>query len=82
TLIAENFNKKPPHKLVNKWMAEMIWRIEAWKGKLSSTEPLLTKETARTAQAKVNFDNSKLKKFLPGFEYTPLEETIKRVCEE
>ena len=82
TLIAENFNKKPPHKKVTPLIAAIVWRLEAIKGKLTGKEPLLTKETAKTAQAKVNFDNSKLLKVLPNFKYTTLEETIKRVCNE
>lgn len=82
SFIAKNFNKKPPHKLVSKWMAQIIWRIEAIKGKMTAAEPLLTKETAKTAQAKVRFDNSKLLTLIPGFSYTPLEVTIQRVCAE
>jgi dihydroflavonol-4-reductase len=42
--------------------------------------PLLTKETATTAQAKVYFDNSKLLQHLPGFIYTPLPLAIKNIC--
>ncbi|MBS1628215.1 MAG: NAD-dependent epimerase/dehydratase family protein [Bacteroidetes bacterium] len=82
TLIAEGFNKKPPHKKVTPLIAAIVWRLEAIKGKLMGKEPLLTKETAKTAQAKVNFDNSKLLKALPTFQYTALNETIQRVCKE
>ena len=42
----------------------------------------LTKETAKTAQAKVSFDNTKLKKHLPNFSYTPLQNSIERICAE
>jgi nucleoside-diphosphate-sugar epimerase len=81
-LIANGFNKKQPHKKVTPFLAALVWRIEALKGKLIGKDPLLTKETAATAQAKVYFDNSKLKNFLPAFTYTPIEETINRVCNE
>ncbi len=80
--IASNFNKKPPHKKVTPLMAEIVWRLEGIKGKISGKKPLLTKETARTAQAKTYFDNSKLLKELPGFHYRPLSDSIKRICEE
>jgi dihydroflavonol-4-reductase len=43
-------------------------------------DPLLTKETAKTAMAKVKFDNSKLLKFLPQFTYRKIEETIIDTC--
>jgi hypothetical protein len=56
--------------------------MEAIKGKISGKEPLLTKETAKTAQARVYFDNSKLNTYLLNFEYRPIKESIKRICEE
>jgi len=80
--IAKSFGKKPPHKKVTPLIASIVWRVEAIKSKLTGTEALLTKETAKTAQTKVSFDNSKLKQYLPNFSYTPLHESIKRICDE
>ena len=79
-MIAKAFNKKPPHKKVTPLLAKIVWRLQAIKGKLTGNTPLITKETAATALAKVNFDNSKLLKFLPGFKYHTLEETIAYTC--
>ncbi|MBS1510916.1 MAG: NAD-dependent epimerase/dehydratase family protein [Bacteroidetes bacterium] len=79
-LMAKAFDKKPPHKKVTPLIAQVVRRMEAVKSWFSGKEPLVTKETARTAMAKVQFDNSKLKKFLPGFQYRPLEETIADTC--
>jgi nucleoside-diphosphate-sugar epimerase len=78
--IANSFDKKAPHKKVTPFIAELVWRYEGIKGKLTGIDPLLTKETAKTAQAKVYFDNSKLKKNFPEFYYTPINETVKRIC--
>lgn len=80
TLIANAFGKKPPHKKVTPFLAQAVWRLEAIKSVFTGKDPLVTKETAKTALATVYFDNSKLKKFLPGFQYTPLEETIPYTC--
>lgn len=80
--MSKNFGKKPAHKKVNRLLAAIVWRIEAIKAKFTGKDPLLTKETARTAAAKVSFDNSKLKKFLPGFTYTPIADSVKRICNE
>jgi nucleoside-diphosphate-sugar epimerase len=80
TLVAQGFGKKPPHKKVTPFIASIVWRVEALKAMFTGTNPLLTKETAETAQAVVHFDNTKLFKYLPTFRYTPLNETIKRVC--
>ncbi len=79
-LIADAFNKKRPSKKVTTFLASVVWRWESVKSKFTGTKPLITKETAATAMAKVQFDNSKLKKHFPSFEYQSLEQTIKHTC--
>jgi len=79
--MAQQLGKKPPHKAVKPWMAEIVWRIEAVKSKLSGKKALLTKETARTAQMKVYYSNEKILKALPGFSFTPLQTTIADMCQ-
>ena len=78
--IAIAFNKKQPHKKVTTFLARWVTRLEAIKSAFTGQPPLLTKETAYTAMAKVNFDNSKLLAFLPGFQYYPLQQTIVDTC--
>jgi Nucleoside-diphosphate-sugar epimerases len=80
TGIANCFQKKPPHKKVTPFIASLVWRWEAIKSVFTGKEPLVTKETARTALAKVYFDNSKFIRALPGFQFTPINETIKNTC--
>lgn len=82
TLIANGFQKRPPNRKVNRLLSELVWRWEAIKGWITGTEPLLTKETAATARARVQFDNSRLLKDFPDFRYTPLEIAIQRICNE
>jgi len=79
-LIAKAFGKKTPEKKVTPFLAKIVWRMEAIKSMLTKKEPLVTKETSKTAMAKVHFDNSKLLKFLPGFTYHTLEETVAATC--
>ncbi|MDP3394684.1 NAD-dependent epimerase/dehydratase family protein [Sediminibacterium sp.] len=81
-LIAAAFQKKPPHKKVTPILAAIVWRLEAIKAFFSGKDPLLTKETAKTARAKVSFNNTKLLKQFPAFTYTPLSESIGRICGE
>jgi dihydroflavonol-4-reductase len=78
--IAKGFGKRPPHKKVTPFIANLVWRYEKLKGYLTGVDPLLTKETVSTAQAKVYFDNNKLRKQFPQFNYTPLPETVQRIC--
>ena len=78
--IAKCFKKKPPYKKVTPFIAELVWRMEAIKTRINGRKHLLTKETARTAQAKVYFDNSKILKTLPQFQFTKISEAITRTC--
>ncbi|MEP7163446.1 MAG: NAD-dependent epimerase/dehydratase family protein [Ferruginibacter sp.] len=78
--IADAFNKKRPSRKVTALLASIVWRWEAIKSKFTGAVPLITKETAATAMTKVRFDNSKLKKYFPSFEYHGLEQTIKTTC--
>jgi dihydroflavonol-4-reductase len=79
-LIAVGFGKKKPAKKITPLLAQLVWRVEAIKTFFSGKEPLVTKETAYTALNHMNFDNSKLKNFLPGFSYRPIEQTIADIC--
>lgn len=82
TEIAKCFGKKPPHKKVSTFIAELVWRWEAIKSTISGKDALLTKETIRTAQTKVYYDNSKIRKNLPGFEFRSLTDTIAYTCDQ
>ena len=81
-LIAKAFNKRPPSKKVTPLLAAIVWRLEAIKGFVTGKTPLLTKETAATAQAIVHFDNTKFMKTFPEFKYRTLQDTINRTCTE
>lgn len=78
--MADAFGKKRPTKKVTAWLASVVWRLERIKSKFTGKQPLVTKETAATALAIAVYDNSKLKKYLPSFEYLTLEQTIKSTC--
>ncbi len=80
--IATAFNKRLPYKKVTPFLAGLVWRLEALKGIITGKAPLLTKETAATAQATVRFNNEKFLKTFPAFQYRKLEDTIKRVAGE
>lgn len=74
--IADAFGKKRPTKKVTPGMASLIWRFEKIKSMFTGKDPLVTKETATTALAHVQFDNGKLLRSIPGFSYTDLKQTI------
>ncbi|MEY3432408.1 MAG: hypothetical protein RL131_344, partial [Bacteroidota bacterium] len=80
--MAKGFGKKPPSLKVSPALASLVWRWEKVKSLFSGSDPLLTKETAETAQQKVYFDNSKILKAFPDFSFRPLQDTIELACVE
>ena len=80
TQMAIAFSKKPPHQKVTPILASLAWRIEKIKSLFSGNEPLLTKETAETAQQKVYFDNSKILSAMPGFSFKSVSQSIDEAC--
>jgi nucleoside-diphosphate-sugar epimerase len=80
TKIANAFGKQPPKREARPWMGELVWRLEHIKSLITGKEPLLTRETTRTAHASTVFSNEKIKNSLPGFTFTSADETIERTC--
>jgi dihydroflavonol-4-reductase len=80
--MAQSFHKKPPHKKASPLLSSFVWRWEKMKSFFSSADPLLTKETAETAQLVVSFDHTKILNSLPGFSFRPVDETITDYCRE
>lgn len=80
--IADGFGKKRPHKKTTPFLLGLAWRMEKLKAVLTGKKPILTKESAKVAQSQTWFENDKLLKTLPGFSFTPLEETIQSACEK
>lgn len=82
TKTALALGKKPPHKKVNKLMAEVVWRLSSLSARFSGKKSLLTKETARSAQESVYYNNEKILHTLPGFSFTAIDNTINRIAKE
>lgn len=80
TSIATAFNKKPPSKKVNAFLAGLIWRTERVRQIFTNHQPLLNRHTANTALARKYFDNTKVKNTLSGFAFRPISETIADTC--
>lgn len=70
-----------PLRYAAPWMGEILWRVEMLRSKLTGRRPSLTRDMAKTARLKIHYDHAKILKFLPGFTFTPLEETITTTCE-
>jgi nucleoside-diphosphate-sugar epimerase len=80
--IADAFGKKKPTRKTTPFLMSIAWRLEKVKSIFTGKKPLITRESARVAQSRTWFENDKLLKALPGLQFIPLEETIKRACEK
>jgi dihydroflavonol-4-reductase len=80
--MAENFGKKKPSRAITPFILSLAWRLEKLRSFFTSHKPLLTKESAKVALSKTCFDNEKILKSLPGFSFTPLEESIQKACKK
>ena len=78
--MADAFGKKRPHRAATPTLSAIAWRIEKVKSLFSGKPSLLTKESARIAQTTTYFNNRKLCDALPGFAFTPLDQSVKNAC--
>lgn len=80
TQMAIAMGRKPPHIKATALMTGMVWRWNWLRNRLFGSKITVTKETARTATHRNYYNNSKLSVFLPGFQYTPIQDTINRMA--
>jgi dihydroflavonol-4-reductase len=76
TIMAEALGKKPPRYYAGPFITGMAWRLAALYGRITGRNAVITRETSRTAHNVSHYNNSKLAEALPGFSYTPVEESI------
>lgn len=80
TQMANALGKKPPHIKASAALTSLVARWTVLKSKITGTEPTITPETARNAQTICHYDNSKLLKALPAFQYSSMDATIQRMA--
>jgi nucleoside-diphosphate-sugar epimerase len=80
TMMANALGKKPPLYAANSLMSGLVWRFSSLKAVFTGQAPTITRETARNAQAKSFYKKDKIMNALPDFQYTPLQETIRRMA--
>lgn len=78
--MAHYMQKKPPAIFAGKLLPALVWRWYALKSFMTGKQPTITKETVRSAQAEQHFSNKKFLEANPSFAYTPIEQTLQRIC--
>ena len=78
--IAIVFGRPKASIQVNPFLKELAWRFELVRSFITSKKPLLTKETANSAMIDGAYSTKKIKKEI-DFQFTPIEQTIKKYCD-
>ena len=80
-MIAKGLRVKVPNFYASPFLSEIAWRSLSFISFFTRKQPLITKETAHSANAFYNYSSEK---FLQKteFEFMPIEETIAAVCKE
>lgn len=73
--LAVHFNKKAPRIKVSKSTLTILATLERWRSCISGSTPLITQETARTADTHYVYTNEKIKKAF-GDEFQTIDETL------
>jgi len=75
TYIAESMNVKSPSILANKFLSELSWRILKVGSLITGNKPLITKETAQSANSHYHYSSEKVIKAL-NYKFIPIKDSI------
>jgi len=78
-LIATGLNKKPPKYKASRFLSELVWKAYKIKSSISKSKPLVTKETAQTANAKSYYSSQKLITVV-NYQFLSVSQTIENIC--
>lgn len=80
TKISDYMQKPRPSIAANRMLLSMAWRLSKLASYINGKRPTLTKDAARAANKKLEYDNSKITKTL-GVTFKPVDTTLKEVVE-
>ena len=69
-----------PSITVQPWLAEIAWRVEWLKEKMTGITPMVTRESARSSVHSFTYGNEKSLRAFPDFQYTPIAQTIRETA--
>ncbi len=77
--LAFEFGQQSPKFKANKFLSEIVWRIEMIRCFFTKSNPLITKETAISSRKKAYYSNEKIKNAL-GYDFIKINSSIKKYC--
>jgi nucleoside-diphosphate-sugar epimerase len=78
TYIAESLNLKSPSLLANKFLSELSWRLLKMISLVTRKKPLITKETAQSANSHYYYSSEKVIKTL-DYSFIPIKDSINTI---
>lgn len=78
--VAQSLGVPAPQICPPRWASEIAWRILDWLAGITGKEPLITKETTKSAYNTSRFDGSKYVA-VSGLNYQPIDESIKKTAQ-
>ena len=78
-MMARAMHVRPPTYKAGRLLSEMSWRILKIQALITGKQPLITKQTARTANSSYRYSNQKIRE-ATGMRFTPLSTTIERTA--
>lgn len=79
TQVADRFNKKAPWIRVPRPLISAAAHLESFRSRITGQEPIVTPQSARSAQEKFFYNNQKAIEEL-GMQFRPLHETLDWCC--
>ncbi len=77
-LIADAFGKKRPSIKIKPWQTNLFWRLAWFFSKITEKEPLLSKNSARSAHAVSKYSSEKIQKKI-NYEFEDIAKSIKKI---
>ncbi len=78
--IANQLGKKKAKYEATSFLSGLAWRIEALRAFFTQKAPLITRETANSANSVYHYSNEKFLKNFPNFQFNSVESTIERTA--
>jgi dihydroflavonol-4-reductase len=79
-IIAKHAGVNPPFFKAGKILSAIAWRMEKLRSLVTGSNPLITKETAQSANSNYRFSNQKIKKEL-NFSFRTIDEAARNTAE-
>ncbi len=78
-IFARHAGVKPPFFKAGKGLSEVAWRLEKVRSLITGSNPLITRETAKSANSNYRFSNEKIKNDL-GMEFRTVDEAAENTA--